>query len=68
MPCTPKSKKILEHTKSNDEEFCKEREKYFIRKLGIYDLGINKECWIRRELGVFPQCEFIVNSWIWYFE
>jgi hypothetical protein len=34
---------ILEQTRSNDEEYRKEREKYFIRKFDTYNLGINKE-------------------------
>ena len=35
---------ILEQTKFNDEEYRKEREKYFIRKFDTYNDGINLEC------------------------
>ena len=34
---------ILEQTKYNDEEYRKEREKYFIRKFDTYNDGINLE-------------------------
>ena len=34
---------ILEQVKFNNEEYRKEREKYFIRKLDTYNRGLNKQ-------------------------
>ena len=34
---------ILEQTEKNYEEYCREREKYFIRKFDTYNNGIDRE-------------------------
>ena len=34
---------ILEQIRKNDEEYCREREKYFIRKFDTHNNGINRE-------------------------
>ena len=34
---------ILEQIRKSDEEYCREREKYFIRKFDTHNNGINRE-------------------------
>ena len=36
---------VLEQSKSRDEEYIREREKYFIRKFDTFNDGINREWW-----------------------
>ena len=51
---------VLEQSRSRDEEYIREREKYFIRKFDTFNDGINREWWGKGRFLSWPLSETLL--------